>query len=1155
MSEAEKVRELQRSESEARDIIHDIDRLNTFPENKKSRWVWELLQNAKDVAGDEGVDITYELKNNEIIFSHNGLAFETEHLLAILYKTSTKSLNGVDGTTGKYGTGFVTTHILSKKVSINGIHYSNEDGGLRSFKIDIDRSAAALDESESLKVMKQSLTTTFQQIDKITENPSANITDLLHSFIYPINPSAKKYAISGLDELERNIPFVLLINKKEKKHINSVTIIKDGVKKVFQINPVSSFIDGLNYIEIENKSGILYKETESIIFGLPVINNGGSYSIESIEGKSVLYKEFPLIGSENFNLPLFIQHKNFKPTEERDGLRTKKEDEVTQDATADNNRICLKDFINEYLPFITILIESNCNNLHLLALSGLPEFTEKFHNEDWYLENIQKPIRKLISEKAIVKNAEGNLILIKETRFPIIDLATDEDFFELLEELIPDEVPSSESLNDWNKIINQEHHNWNNEVTISLEQLLEGLPNYIDTTKYDTYQKLKKVYLFLETKNSKLGESYPIYLNEKNEFKTRLDVSQYPEIDDEIKFVSKQLGKDLDDEFLNKQLGKVNEIKEFNLLDFYKSLNSDVISPLKIEVATEEEIKALREEYQIKAAYKMVDTCAAEFAAATPYYYSVYGDEGTENEAVATPDKKKILVLGSGPIRIGQGIEFDFCSVHCTWAFAKEGYETIIINNNPETVSTDFDIADKLYFEPLTPEDVENVVNIEKPDGAVVQFGGQTAIKLTEALTKMGVKILGTSAENVDAAEDRELFDEILEKCEIPRPKGQTVFTAEEAKKAANELGYPVLVRPSYVLGGQGMRIAVSDEDVEEYIGVINQIAQEHPILVDKYLMGKEIEVDAVCDGEDILIPGIMEHIERAGIHSGDSISVYPAKTISEKAKETIAEYTRRLARALHVIGMINIQFIVLGDDVYVIEVNPRSSRTVPYISKVTGIPIVPLATKVILGYKLKDMGYEPGLQPEAKHYAIKMPVFSFEKIRGADISLGPEMKSTGECLGIAETFNEALYKAFIGAGIRLPKYKNMIITVKDEDKQDIIPIARRFEALGYRIYATLGTAKVLKENGIKVIRTNKLEQPAPNLMDLILGHKIDVVIDTPPQGVEHQKDGFVIRRNAIETGVNVLTSLDTAEALATSLENTDLNNLSLIDIATIARR
>ena len=564
---------------------------------------------------------------------------------------------------------------------------------------------------------------------------------------------------------------------------------------------------------------------------------------------------------------------------------------------------------------------------------------------------------------------------------------------------------------------------------------------------------------------------------------------------------------------------------------------------------TAEEIKALRKEWGITAAYKMVDTCAAEFAAETPYYYSVYGGE---NEAVGDSERKKVLVLGSGPIRIGQGIEFDFCSVHCTWAFKKENYETIIINNNPETVSTDFDIADKLYFEPLTPEDVENVVNIEKPDGAVVQFGGQTAIKLTEALMKMGVKILGTSAENVDAAEDRELFDKILEECHIPRPQGHTVFTAEEAKKAANELGYPVLVRPSYVLGGQGMQIAINDEDVEEYIGIINRIAQEHPILVDKYLQGKEIEVDAICDGEDILIPGIMEHIERAGIHSGDSISVYPARTISDTAKTTIEEYTRRLAKSLHVIGMINIQFIVCGEEVYVIEVNPRSSRTVPYISKVTGIPIVPLATKMILGYKLRDLGYEPGLQPEAKHIAIKMPVFSFEKIRGADISLGPEMKSTGECLGIAESFNEALYKAFLGAGINLPKHKNMIITVRDEDKQDIVPIARRFEALGYKIYATRRTAKVLKENGVHAVRTNKIEQPSPNLMDLILGHKIDLVIDTPSQGVEKAKDGFVIRRNAIETGVNVLTALDTAEALVTSLENTDIQKLELIDIATI---
>ncbi|MCI5699425.1 MAG: carbamoyl-phosphate synthase large subunit [Lachnospiraceae bacterium] len=564
---------------------------------------------------------------------------------------------------------------------------------------------------------------------------------------------------------------------------------------------------------------------------------------------------------------------------------------------------------------------------------------------------------------------------------------------------------------------------------------------------------------------------------------------------------------------------------------------------------TEEEVKKMRLEAGIVAAYKMVDTCAAEFEAHTPYYYSVYGGV---NEAKATSGRKKVLVLGSGPIRIGQGIEFDFCSVHCTWAFSKEGYETIIINNNPETVSTDFDIADKLYFEPLTPEDVENIVNIEKPDGAVVQFGGQTAIKLTEALIKMGVKILGTSAENVDAAEDRELFDGILEQCGIPRPKGDTVYTAEEAKEVANRLGYPVLVRPSYVLGGQGMQIAINDEDVEQYIGIINRIAQDHPILVDKYLVGKEIEVDAVCDGEDILIPGIMEHIERAGIHSGDSISVYPAQTISQKAKDTIEDYTEKLARALHVVGMINIQFIVCDDEVFVIEVNPRSSRTVPYISKVTGIPIVPLATKVILGYKIKDLGYTPGLQPEAKHFAIKMPVFSFEKIRGADISLGPEMKSTGECLGVAETFNEALYKAFLGAGINLPRYKNMIITVKDEDKPEIVDIARRFSAIGYRIFATRSTAKYLNEHGVKAVRTNKIEQPSPNLMDLILGHEIDLVIDTPSQGVEHAKDGFLIRRNAIETGVNVLTALDTAKALITSLEDTDLHNLTLIDIAKI---
>ncbi len=564
---------------------------------------------------------------------------------------------------------------------------------------------------------------------------------------------------------------------------------------------------------------------------------------------------------------------------------------------------------------------------------------------------------------------------------------------------------------------------------------------------------------------------------------------------------------------------------------------------------SEDEIKQMRYDNNIVAAYKMVDTCAAEFEAATPYYYSVYGGE---NESVETNPPKKVLVLGSGPIRIGQGIEFDFCSVHCTWAFKEEGYETIIVNNNPETVSTDFDIADKLYFEPLTPEDVENIVNIEKPDGAVVQFGGQTAIKLTEALMKMGVPILGTKAEDVDAAEDRELFDEILEKCGIPRPTGGTVFTAEEAKEVANRLGYPVLVRPSYVLGGQGMQIATCDEEVEEFMEIINRIAQDHPILVDKYLQGTEVEVDAICDGTDILIPGVMEHIERAGVHSGDSISVYPAYSLSKEIIDTIEDYTEKLARSLHVKGMINIQFIVCDGKVYVIEVNPRSSRTVPYISKVTGIPIVKLATKCIIGHTIKEMGYKPGLQPNADYIAIKMPVFSFEKIRGAETSLGPEMKSTGECLGIAKTFNEALYKAFLGAGVVLPKHKKIIISVKDADKQEVVPLAQRFEKLGYEVYATRSTADVLRQNGVDAIKVNKIHQEAPTVMDLLLEHKIDIVIDTPTQGRDKNRDGFLIRRTSIETGVNCFTSLDTVDALLTSLESNAKENLTLVDIATI---
>ncbi|HCW22473.1 MAG TPA: carbamoyl-phosphate synthase large subunit, partial [Lachnospiraceae bacterium] len=565
---------------------------------------------------------------------------------------------------------------------------------------------------------------------------------------------------------------------------------------------------------------------------------------------------------------------------------------------------------------------------------------------------------------------------------------------------------------------------------------------------------------------------------------------------------------------------------------------------------TADEVRTIRKTMHILPKYKMVDTCAAEFEAATPYYYSTFQ---AEEDEVRVSDARKVIVLGSGPIRIGQGVEFDYCSVHSVWALREMGIEAIIINNNPETVSTDFDIADKLYFEPLTPEDVKNVVDIEKPDYAVVQFGGQTAIKLTAALTKMGVPILGTDAKDVDAAEDREIFDEVLQKCGIKRAAGATVYTAEEAKKVAHRLGYPVLVRPSYVLGGQGMQIAISDEEIDEFMAVINRYTQEHPILIDKYLQGTETEVDAVCDGRDILIPGVMEHIERSGVHSGDSISVYPAQTLSRHVKDTIAEYTKRLARELHVVGLINVQFIAMGEEVYIIEANPRSSRTVPYISKVTGIPIVDLAAKCMLGYKLTDMGYTPGLAPEADHIAIKMPVFSTEKIRGAEISVGPEMKSTGECLGISTDFNEALYKAFKGAGVNLPRYHQMIITVADKDKGEIIDIARRYEKVGYTIYATLGTANVLRDAGIAVRKVNRIEQESPTVMDLLLGHKIDLVIDTPTQGRDESRDGFLIRRTAIETGVTTITSLDTARALVSSLEHeAQEQDPSVIDIAKI---
>lgn len=565
---------------------------------------------------------------------------------------------------------------------------------------------------------------------------------------------------------------------------------------------------------------------------------------------------------------------------------------------------------------------------------------------------------------------------------------------------------------------------------------------------------------------------------------------------------------------------------------------------------TVDAVRVLEDNWNIHPVYKMVDTCAAEFDAATPYYYSSYG---TENEAKLDTKRKKIMVIGSGPIRIGQGIEFDFCCVHSVWALKELGYDTIIVNNNPETVSTDFDIADRLYFEPLTPEDVWHIVQIEKPDGAVVQFGGQTAIKLAGAIEAMGVPILGTSFDSIDAAEDRERFDEILSDCEIPRADGRMVYTCAEAITAANELGYPVLVRPSYVLGGQGMQIAYSDEDVIEHIGIINRIQQEHPILVDKYIMGTEVEVDAVCDGTDSVIPGIMQHIERAGVHSGDSISVYPAIGVAKDAQEVIVEYTRRLAKALKVKGLLNIQFIVKDNEVYVIEANPRSSRTVPYISKVTDIPIVPLAVSTFFGKTLPELGYEYGLQPAKDLIAIKMPVFSFEKLYGADINLGPEMKSTGEVLGVAKKFDEALIKAFYGAGVHMIQKGKVIITVRNNDKEEVLPIAQGLHELGWTIYATAGTSDFLNQHEIPTIRTNKIGSDKPDIINLILSGKIDLVINTPSRGMEHHRDGYMIRRNTVEAGVPCLTSLDTANAFLTCARQVETTQLSVVDITKVS--
>jgi carbamoyl-phosphate synthase large subunit len=549
---------------------------------------------------------------------------------------------------------------------------------------------------------------------------------------------------------------------------------------------------------------------------------------------------------------------------------------------------------------------------------------------------------------------------------------------------------------------------------------------------------------------------------------------------------------------------------------------------------TPQAVRSLRREAGLVPAYKMVDTCAAEFEAQTPYFYSTY-DPHTE----ARPsNRKKVLVLGSGPIRIGQGIEFDYCSVHSVWGLKEEGYETIIVNNNPETVSTDFDTADRLYFEPLTPEDVLEIIEVEKPDGVIAQFGGQTAIKLTNPLADAGVHIFGTAAKDVDAAEDREKFEAILEALNIPRPKGFTIYTKEEALKAANALGYPVLVRPSYVLGGKGMEIAYADQDISDFMDIILREEQENPILVDKYMMGKELEVDAICDGEDILIPGIMEHLERAGVHSGDSISIYPPQSLDAKLKAKILETTRRLAMALHVRGMVNIQYVFHNGELYVIEVNPRSSRTVPYISKVTGIPMINMATRIMMGRKLSDFPYGTGLYRESDHIAVKVPVFSFEKLHDVDTGLGPEMKSTGEVLGIAKTLDEAIYKGLVGAGLKFPEPgSGILFTVRDTDKPELVPIAEDFAALGYELYATGKTANFLNRHGIPTNAVRKLRDPSPNLMDLIESGRITLIVNTPTKGRDAERDGFGIRRKAVERSIPCLTSLDTAGAVVKCLK------------------
>ncbi|MCL2055218.1 MAG: carbamoyl-phosphate synthase large subunit [Oscillospiraceae bacterium] len=600
-----------------------------------------------------------------------------------------------------------------------------------------------------------------------------------------------------------------------------------------------------------------------------------------------------------------------------------------------------------------------------------------------------------------------------------------------------------------------------------------------------------------------------------------------------------------------------------NLVDLEKELAIGELTIEKYERAKKygypdsaiERLSGMKCPKKMYASYKMVDTCAGEFKAQTPYFYSDFdGENESEQFLKATQggNKKKVVVFGSGAIRIGQGIEFDYCSVHCVWALKEMGYEAVICNNNPETVSTDFDTGDRLYFDPLTKEDVESVLETEKPDGVIVQFGGQTAINLAKHLVKLGANILGTPADSIDAAEDRERFDELLKKCKIPRPEGRTVMTQAEALKAADELGYPVLIRPSYVLGGQNMIIAYSDKDITEYMEIIMRNEIENPVLIDKYMMGKEVEVDAICDGTDCLIPGIMEHIERAGVHSGDSISVYPALTLTQKNRETIIEYTGRLAKELNVSGLVNIQYVVYNREVYVIEVNPRSSRTVPYISKVTGVPMVDIAVKIMLGKSLKEQGYKSGLYKEADYIAVKVPVFSFEKLANVDTALGPEMKSTGEALGIAKDIEDALFKGLVAAGYKLNKKEKggLLITARDSDKPEIVYVAEKFERLGFEIYATSGTASYLNKNMVAANVVRKASESGYNVLDLLDSGKIDYVISTSEKGRIPIFDSVKIRRKSVERSICCLTSIDTAKAVANILAmGKKIEDMEMVDI------